>query len=128
MTNFEVFLDDKCIFQSDSHWLHPVFELENTLQKIDAKPQLLYVRDKIIGRAAALLLVRLNIKNIHAHLLSKPGRDILEYYKVAYSFDMLVDKIGCQTEDLLENEYDLENAYTLIKQKIKNSKSNNNSP
>ena len=123
MVNFEVYQDDECIFKSDSHWLHPIFEFEAHLQKRDAVRHLLYVRDKIIGRAAALLLVRLDIKKVHAHLLSHPGRDILEYYKIDYSYDTLVDKIGCQTEDLLANEYDLENAYMLIKERIENKKS-----
>ena len=89
------------------------------LKDKELKFHLLQVRDKIIGRAAALLLVRLDIKKIHAHLLSHPGRDVLEYYKIDYSYDLLVDKIGCQTEDLLANEYDPEVAYTLIKQRIK---------
>ena len=66
MVNFEVYFDDKLIFQSNNHWLHPIFELENQLRNMDVKPDMLQVRDKIIGRAAALLLVRLGIKKIHA--------------------------------------------------------------
>ena len=123
MVNFEVYQDDECIFQSNSHWLHPIFEFEDYIQKRDVIRHLLYVRDKIIGRAAALLLVRLDIKKIHAHLLSHSGRDVLEYYKIDYSRDMLVYTIGCQTEDLLADEYDPEIAYTKIKDRIENSKS-----
>lgn len=119
MVNFEVYQDDELIFQSHGHWLHPIFEFEEAVKGKELKYHLLQVRDKIIGRAAALLLVRLDIKKIHAHTLSHPGRDILEHYKIDYSYDLLVDKIGCQTEDLLANEYDPEAAYTLIKQRIK---------
>jgi hypothetical protein len=125
MTNFEVFLNNETVFQSDSHWLHPIIELEKALKKLDVKPSSLKVHDKIIGRAAALLLVRLDIKNIHAHLLSQPAMKVLEYFKIKYSYDLLVDKIGCQTEDLLENEYDPETAYTLIKQRIKDNAAKN---
>lgn len=123
MVNFEVYQDDKCIFKSDSHWLHPIFEFEAHLQEMDVVSHLLYVRDKIIGRAAALLLVRLDIKRVHAHLLSHSGRDVLEYYKIDYSRDLLVDNIGCQTEDLLADEYDPEIAYTKIKDRIENKES-----
>ena len=121
MVNFEVYQDDELIFQSDSHWLHPIFEFEEAVKGKELKYYLLQVRDKIIGRAAALLLVRLDIKIMHAHMLSHPGRDVLEYYKIDYSYDLLVDKIGCQTEDLLADEYDLEEAYTLIQQRIKDN-------
>ena len=125
MVNFEVYQDDELIFHSNSHWLHPILEFEETVKGKELKYHLLQVRDKIIGRAAALLLVRLDIKKIHAHMLSHPGRDILEYYKIDYSYDLLVDKIGCQTEDLLAEKYDPEEAYTLIKQRIKEKDSEN---
>ena len=127
MVNFEVYQDDELIFHSDNHWLHPIFEFEEALKNKEIKFNLLQVRDKIIGRAAALLLVRLDIKKIHAHLLSHLGRDVLEYYKIDYRYDLLVDKIGCQTEDLLAIEYDPEVAYTLIKQKIKDNNTNKTS-
>ena len=121
MVNFEVYQDDELIFHSNSHWLYPIFEFEEAVKGKELKYHLLQVRDKIIGRAAALLLIRLDIKKMHAHMLSHLGRDVLEHYKIDYSYDLLVDKIGCQTEDLLADEYDLEEAYTLIKQRIKDN-------
>lgn len=126
IVNFEVYQNDELIFHSDSHWLHPIFEFEATLKDKNVHFHLLQVHDKIIGRAAALLLVRLDIKKIYAHLLSNLGRDVLEFYKIDYSYDLLVDKIGCQTEDLLAEEYDPEEAYTLIKQRINDKRFKDN--
>ena len=128
MVNFEVYQDDELIFRSNSHWLYPIFEFEAALKDKNVHFHLLQVHDKIVGRAAALLLVRLDIKKISAHLLSNLGRDILEYYKIDYSYNLLVDKIGCQTEDLLADEYDPEEAYILVQQKVKDKSTNKENP
>ena len=120
--NFEVYKDTKLIFSSDGHWLHPIFEFEKFLQTHSSNPELMEIRDKIIGRAAALLLIRLGIRKIHARLLSELGKDVLEHFDAQFTYDELVPKIGCQTEDLLNNEYDPEVAHRLILGRIENSK------
>ena len=121
--NFEVYQNDKLIFQSPAHWLHPIFEFETFLNSNTILAESLSVRDKIIGRAAALLLVRLEIQQLHAATLSKAGQEVLEHFKIKFSYDQLADKIGCQTENLLKDEFDPETAHQLIKKRIEENKS-----
>ena len=115
--SFEVFHKKNLIFFSDRNWLHPLFEFETFLLSQNYETSELSVKDKIVGRAAALLCVRLGIKNIHAGLLSQLGKDVLEHYGINYSYDSLVDRIICHTEELLKNEYDFEKAYILLKKR-----------
>jgi hypothetical protein len=42
--------------------------------------------DKIVGRAAALLLVLLGIKEIHAALISETAIDVLTRYQLEYTY------------------------------------------
>ncbi len=116
--NFEVYQNGKLIFQSPSHWLHPIFEFETFLNSHKFVVESLSIQDKIIGRAAALLLVRFGIRKLHATTLSEPGQEILKHFNVIFSYDQLVDQIGCQTEILLKDEFDPETAYQLIKERI----------
>jgi len=120
--NFEVYDNPLLIFASSGHWLHPIFEFEEFLKKRAISPDTLEIRDKIIGRAAALLLVRLGVKRIHAGLLSNLGKEILEVNGITYFYDKLIPKIGCQTEDILRDEFDTERAYSLILERIKANK------
>jgi len=117
--NFEVYNQNKLLFHSDGHWLHPIFEFEEFLKTSPLKPEALEIHDKIIGRAAALLLVRLGIKKLHAKLLSELGKDVLEHYNVDYNYEKMVPQIGCQTEEQLRNEYNPEVAFKLIQNRIK---------
>ena len=50
------------IFISNSKWLHPLFELEAYLVEHLIQPENLILQDKIIGKAAALLIHRLGFR------------------------------------------------------------------
>ena len=47
------------VFTSTGKWLHPLFELEDYLVEHGLEPGNLILQDKIIGKAAALLIHRL---------------------------------------------------------------------
>ena len=47
------------IFTSYGKWLHPLFELEDYLADHAFQPDHLILQDKIIGKAAALLILRM---------------------------------------------------------------------
>ncbi|HID40378.1 MAG TPA: DUF1893 domain-containing protein [Calditrichaeota bacterium] len=117
--SFEAYYNSELIFYSDRNWLHPIFEFEEFLKTISIKAEAIHVQDKIIGRAAALLLVRLGIGEIEAKILSELGRRVLEYFETPYSYEELVDRIGCETENILENELDPKYAYQIILKRIK---------
>jgi hypothetical protein len=113
----EVFAGEALVFYSNGKWLYPLFELEDFLATADYDPATLTAGDKIVGKAAALLLIRLGIRAVRAGVMSKLGRQALEKYDVKYEYGVLVDRIDCQTEEILVNEFDLEKAYAMLRQR-----------
>ena len=102
------------VFSSIGKWLHPLFELEEFLRTASYSPHLLRVEDKIVGKAAALLLVRLGIREVRAGVLSELGREVLERFHVVFSAEQTVQRIDCQTEILLAEVEDPEQAYRIV--------------
>ncbi len=111
----EVYNEDKLIFFSDSKWLHPLLELHEFLAQQNYDHANLTVNDKIIGRAAALLIIYLGIKKARAGVLSLPGKAALEYFGVQFTFEQLVDRIQCRTEEVFKDEFEPKRAYQVIR-------------
>ena len=107
--------DGTPIFMSHGKWFHPLFELEEYLANHPIEPANLLLQDKIIGKAAALLIHRLGFRTVQAGVLSRLGEAVLHRYGIAYSYEQLVDRIHCQTEELLATVEDPEEAYQLVK-------------
>jgi len=103
------------IFTSHGKWLHPLFELEAYLTDHAFEPDHLILQDKIIGKAAALLIHRLGFRTVKAGILSRLGEAVLHRYGIAYSHELLVDRIHCRTEELLATVENPEEAYQLVK-------------
>lgn len=103
------------IFASHRNWLYPLFELEGFLAETFVKPVDLILQDKIIGKAAALLIHRLGFRTVKAGILSRLGEAMLQRYGIAYTCQERVDRLHCQTERLLANVTDPETAYRLVK-------------
>ena len=110
-----VLQDGVPIFTSYGKWLHPLFELEEFLADYPMQPEHLILQDKIIGKAAALLIHRLGFRTVKAGILSKLGEAVLQRYGIAYTSEQLVDRIHCQTEELLADVVDPKEAYGLVK-------------
>lgn len=115
--NFEAWLGKRLIFYSDAHWLHPVFEFEDYLLKQSVERAGLFVSDKIIGKAAAMLLIRLGIRKLHAANLSRLAIPVLNRYAVDFSSNRLLERIACASEDILKDTEDLEAAYTILRER-----------
>jgi hypothetical protein len=111
----EVYSEDVLIFFSDGKWLHPLFELENFLMQQNHDPASLILKDKIVGRAAALLQLHLGIKSVRAILMSTLAKDVFDHFQIKYEYEKLVERIQCRTEELLKNEFDPNKAYLMIK-------------
>ena len=107
--------DGTPIFTSHGKWLHPLFELEAYLADHPIQPAHLILQDKIIGKAAALLIHRLGFRTVKAGILSRLGEAVLQRHGIAYTYEQLVDRIHCQTEELLATVEDPEEAYRLVK-------------
>src|SRR5262245_19780740 len=103
------------IFTSHGNWLYPLLELEVYLAEHAFQPENLILQDKIIGKAAALLIHRLGFRTVTAGILSRLGEAVLQRHGMAYTYEQLVDRIHCQTEELLATVEDPEEAYRLVK-------------
>ena len=110
-----VFHDGAPIFTSHRKWLHPLCELEDYLAEHPVQPEHLVLQDKIIGKAAALLIHRLEFRTVKVGILSRPGEAVLRCHGIAYTYEQVVDRIHCQTEDLLADVEEPEDAYDLLK-------------
>jgi hypothetical protein len=110
-----VFHNGTPIFTSYGTWLHPLFELEAYLAEHSIQPESLILQDKIIGKAAALLIFRLGFQTVKAGVLSRLGEAVLQRHGIVYSYAQLVERIHCQTEELLATVEDPEEAYRLVK-------------
>jgi len=114
-TTLTVFHNNTPIFISYGKWLHPLFELEAYIADHPIQPAQLLLQDKIIGKAAALLILRLGFHTVKAGVLSRLGEAIFHRHGIAYTYELLVDRIHCQTEELLATVEDPEEAYRLVK-------------
>ena len=110
-----VFRNGTLIFTSYGKWLYPLFELEAYLADHAVQPENLILQDKIIGKAAALLIHRLGFRTVQAGILSRLGEAVLQRHGIAYTYKQLVERIHCQTEELLATVEDPEEAYQLVK-------------
>ena len=83
------------------------------------------VADKVIGKAAALLMALGEIKEVHTLIISEPAIKVFEKYNIACFYDKKVDRIVNRTGDgLCPMEtlcLDVDNpaeAFTKIKEKL----------
>jgi hypothetical protein len=110
-----VFHNGTPIFTSNGNWLHPLLELEEYLADHAFQPKNLLLQDKIIGKAAALLILRMGFHTVKAGILSRLGEAVFQRHGMAYTYEQLVERIHCQTEELLATVEDPEEAYQLVK-------------
>ena len=105
------------VFASDRHWLHPLFELEEFLARSGQETAGTCLLDRVTGRAAAFLLVRLGIRNLSTLALSRRALPVLVRFGVVVQARTTVDRIGCATEDLLAAVEDPEAAWVLLQER-----------
>jgi len=107
----------RACFVSSGKWLYPLFELEDYFAAEGVPAGDLLLADKIVGKAAALLIVRLGIRDLRAGILSRLALPVLEAEGVRCRSESLVDRIECMTESILETINDPEEAYAILKQR-----------
>ena len=105
------------IFTSNSHWLNPLFELSDFLSKehIDVSEVLLH--DKVVGRAAACIIVRLGIVKCHIELISKRAIPIFEQAGVNYTYDNITENIDCRTEYLITDNMSIDDTWLFLRKR-----------
>jgi len=120
------YLDDRTVYESEGVWLHPLLELEPVLEaagyfasdRAQASTPRLSTYDKVVGRAGALLSVRLGVKEIHTELLSRLAVPILDAHNVTVHAEHVEDRIFCATEDILAEISDPNEAHRIIVERL----------
>ncbi|MDA3958504.1 DUF1893 domain-containing protein [Oceanispirochaeta sp.] len=109
--NLTVTQNSSVVFTHNGHWLHPLFALEDFLTGSDLDASQLYLNDKLIGRGAAVLIHRMGFRRCHGQTLSIRGLTLLKELGIQCSYDLLVDRLDCQTELVLTDDLSLDDAY-----------------
>ena len=112
--NLNVILNGKVVFQSDKRWLHPLFDFEEFLKNHSIEMSHAEVHDKVIGKAASMLIARLGAGRVHGDVMSELGREVFLQAGIPHTYRTLVARIDCQTEELLLEVNDLERAHQLL--------------
>ena len=117
-----VYSGGRLIFQSSSKGIRP------HLEAIDSLGEKLHdsiMVDKIVGRAAALLILYSKAAEAHAALISTPGRRVLEEHGLRFSYaeetphiKMLNGRIYCPFEAMVQGLSDPGEAYRAIVEKM----------
>jgi len=123
----KIYDDETLIFESKSKWLHPIFEFEEFLHEKESKGDFsinrkihnLYAHDSAIGKAAAVLFMRLGIKKLHGDIVSTLAIEYItkNFNNVSITYDTLVDRLMCQTEHILEELNDIDEMYYILRQR-----------
>ncbi len=90
--------------------------------------------DKIIGKAASMLLIPFNVTHIHSLVMSKSAVSILNEYNILATYNKLVDYIEnrtksgmCPLEESVKDTFDLNEAVINIEKTIEILMKNKNS-
>ncbi|HUV54826.1 MAG TPA: DUF1893 domain-containing protein [Candidatus Krumholzibacteriaceae bacterium] len=117
-----IYKDGRLIFQSASKGIRP--HLEAIEDHGEALRGTLMV-DKIVGRAAALLILYSEAAEVHAQVLSRPGKQVLDQHGLTTTYEELVDHIKmrdgsiyCPFERMVQDVSDPAEAYAAIVEKM----------
>ena len=93
-----------CVLIRQGEIIHQTkgFGIAPLLQLYQTKPQLLWqatVTDKIVGKAAAMILVLGGVQRVHALTISAAAREYLEAHNISVSFLRCVDVISNRKRD-----------------------------
>ncbi len=118
-TTLNVFNNNTLIFKSSSSWLYPLFELERFINNSKVKYDNLSAHDTVGGKAAAALMIKLNIKRINFDMVSEKAKSLLDQNNVSLFYNKLIPKLKCKTEDLFSDETSVDLIYQQIKIRAK---------
>lgn len=128
-TTLEIYDENSLIFESSGKWLYPLFEFEDFLKTFSGNMNNLSAHDTAIGKAAAVLMIRMNIKHINANLISELALNYIDFYnskiaksekeKVEIFYEKKVHRLLCATEELLSKLSSSDEMYFLLRQRAK---------
>ncbi len=115
--SLQLVIDSRVVFESRGKWLHPLFDLEDYLQAHPTKIAQGEIRDKVIGKAAALLILRLGPGKVHGEVMSDLAIEVFERAELPFSYNEKVERIACKTEVLLKEIDDPDLAYEILEER-----------
>ena len=115
--SLEVFAGDRLIFYSDRSWVYPLLDLEAFFAAGNRPDAELVARDKVVGKAAAMLMAHVGIHRVEALLMSELARDFLSGREIPFDHERLVPRITCRTEEILGDIDDPAEAYRIIRER-----------
>ena len=117
-----VYDGDSEIFQSSSKGIRPHLE---AIDALGGRLRGALIVDKIVGRAAALLILYGGVTEVHAGVISRGGRELLEgagvrlFYREETEHIKMVDgRIYCPFEAMVQGIDDPTRAYHAIVEKM----------
>jgi len=87
--SLQVFVEGQVIFQSSGTWLYPLFDLEDYLRDHPQETAKIFISDKVVGKAAALMMIRLAVGRVHGELMSELAVDVFTRHHVPHTYDVL---------------------------------------
>ncbi|AHH04980.1 hypothetical protein BmHG_00438 [Borrelia miyamotoi] len=108
--------EHRILYSNMERGLKPLLEVDNFINKYIQNKEGLEIYDKVVGKAAAVIIYNIGLQNVHASVISQSAKDFLESKGIKVSFKRLVDKINDKTENLIES---LENPEEVYKYLIK---------
>ena len=114
-----IYKSDASVIVSDDRGVAPLMKLLN-----EDKEQLRdsMIADKVIGKAAALLMVYAGVKEVFTPTISVPAVEVFEKYNVKITYDKVVERIInrkgdglCPMETLCLNVENPEEAFDVIR-------------
>lgn len=112
--SLRVLLKEKEIFQSNRKWIYPLFDLEEFLKEHPINMNLATVHDKVVGFAAAFLILHLGAAHVHGDVMSESAAILLTKEGIPHTYTKLVKRIDCQTEIRLKEISDPNIAYEIL--------------
>ncbi|AGT27404.1 DUF1893 domain-containing protein [Borrelia miyamotoi] len=108
--------EHRILYSNMERGLKPLLEVDNFINKYIQNKEGLEIYDKVVGKAAAVIIYNIGLQNVHASVISQSAKDFLESKGIKVSFKRLVEKINDKTENLIES---LENPEEVYKYLIK---------
>ena len=114
--------EENIVHTSNKNGLMPILDLYDSNKSILDNAS---VADKVIGKAAALLLVNANIKDLYAELISENAIPVLDNANIKYEYNKKVKEIRnrdnsamCPMEKLALESKDADDLINKIKEKF----------
>ena len=108
------------IYSSNHRGVRPLLDL------LETNVSGFYAADKVVGKATAMLYCLLNVKAVHAQVISQAALQVLQSRGIAVTWDAQVEYIRnragdgrCPMEQATENIDDPQSALVAIQKKMK---------